>query len=250
MPTINLSFADQTYSSSNKPSIETLKSDLSAIEAAVNALTDVNIATGADINPAKLDTSKALTLNNNIALQFRNTSAALDAYIKETVDNDLGYNVATGERHSFMVNGVEIFSLTSVSAKTDYSPTWTADSGTNPAVGNGTLTGWYFKIGTWVYFRVHLASGSSTTWGTSVNWRIGLPVVAADETQTGAEAYYLDAGSGEAMGYGFKIPAGGVQYCQIGGAAGGFWDNVTPISWSSAGAGDQWIVQGWYRAAS
>jgi len=39
---LNLSFPDSTYTSANKPSVETLKSDLSLIETGVNALIDTD----------------------------------------------------------------------------------------------------------------------------------------------------------------------------------------------------------------
>lgn len=54
MPTVNLSFPDSSYSALNKPSITTLKDDLTALEAAINALTNDNIAAGAGIEYSKL----------------------------------------------------------------------------------------------------------------------------------------------------------------------------------------------------
>jgi hypothetical protein len=53
MSTINLSFPDQSYSDSNKPSVTTLKSDLTTIETATNALDNENIASDADIAISK-----------------------------------------------------------------------------------------------------------------------------------------------------------------------------------------------------
>ena len=60
---INLSFPDSTYSSSNKPSAVTLKSDLAIIETAVNAMpvkaTGAEVTAGTD--DAKFLTPKAVT---------------------------------------------------------------------------------------------------------------------------------------------------------------------------------------------
>ena len=59
MATINLSFPDQSYSDSNLPSVTTLKSDLTAIETAINALDNNNIAVGANIDGDKIEASSA-----------------------------------------------------------------------------------------------------------------------------------------------------------------------------------------------
>jgi hypothetical protein len=61
-------------------------------------------------------------------------------------------------------------------AWTSFTPTWTA-LGTSPALGNGTLTGFYTQIGKLVSFRVRFVAGSTTTFGTS-QWNFALPVTA------------------------------------------------------------------------
>lgn len=55
-----------------------------------------------------------------------------------------------------------------------FTPTWTG-SGTNPALGNGTLTGKYTRFGKTLFGRVILTAGSTTTYGTG-SWRFSLPV--------------------------------------------------------------------------
>ena len=54
-----------------------------------------------------------------------------------------------------------------------YSPTWTT-SGTQPSIGNGTLTGRYIKIGRLVFCKIFFQAGSSTTFGTG-GWLFALP---------------------------------------------------------------------------
>ncbi|MFJ3663165.1 hypothetical protein ACIPPM_22170 [Streptomyces sp. NPDC090119] len=61
-------------------------------------------------------------------------------------------------------------------AWTAYTPTWTAS--TNPALGNGTLSGRYMKIGRTVLCEVTLTTGSTTTYGSGV-YSFGVPVPAA-----------------------------------------------------------------------
>jgi hypothetical protein len=62
---------------------------------------------------------------------------------------------------------------------TTYTPTWTAS--TNPALGNGTLTGRYIKIGRTVTVSILLTCGSTTTYGSGA-YAFGLPFPAAAAT--------------------------------------------------------------------
>lgn len=73
------------------------------------------------------------------------------------------------------------FLLGSGAAWGAYSPAWTANT-TNPAKGNGTLTGKYLQIGRLVHFRILLLGGSTTTWGSGA-YRWSLPVEAADSSE-------------------------------------------------------------------
>lgn len=62
------------------------------------------------------------------------------------------------------------------SAWTSYTPTWTAAT-TNPAIGNGSITGQYIQLGPVVWYRGKILMGSTTTYG-SGEWRISVPVSA------------------------------------------------------------------------
>lgn len=57
---------------------------------------------------------------------------------------------------------------------TSYTPTWTAAT-TNPAIGNGTITAAYRRIGKTVHFRIQITMGSTTTYGAGA-WFLTLPV--------------------------------------------------------------------------
>lgn len=48
---------------------------------------------------------------------------------------------------------------------TQYTPVW-ASSGTQPAIGNGTINGRYLQLGKLVYGTIVLTMGSTTTYGT------------------------------------------------------------------------------------
>lgn len=58
-----------------------------------------------------------------------------------------------------------------------YTPTWTAST-TNPALGNGTLTGRYTVLGKTCVGSIYLLMGSTTTYGSGA-WALGLPFTAA-----------------------------------------------------------------------
>jgi len=57
-----------------------------------------------------------------------------------------------------------------------YTPTWSADS-VNPAIGDGTKTGKYIRIGNLIFGYVLIVMGSTTTYG-SGNYSFSLPVSA------------------------------------------------------------------------
>ncbi|ARF75675.1 hypothetical protein B7C62_28035 [Kitasatospora albolonga] len=61
---------------------------------------------------------------------------------------------------------------------TAYTPAWTS-SGTNPALGNGSITGRYMKIGRTVHVSILLVGGSTTTWGTGA-YSIAAPFTSAN----------------------------------------------------------------------
>ncbi|MEU2143627.1 hypothetical protein ABZ741_04850 [Streptomyces globisporus] len=62
-------------------------------------------------------------------------------------------------------------------AWTSYTPTWTS-SGTNPSLGNGSITGRYMKVGRTCTASILLTTGSTTTYG-SGTYLFGLPFTAA-----------------------------------------------------------------------
>lgn len=75
-----------------------------------------------------------------------------------------------------------------------YTPTWTG-SVTNPAIGNGTLTGRYIIVGRIVFLDIQLIIGSTTTFGSGF-WTFSLPLAAVDTTaQVGGNASVLDNGT-------------------------------------------------------
>ena len=59
-----------------------------------------------------------------------------------------------------------------------YTPTWTSNIGT-PSLGNGTITGKYFRLGKMVIINVSLNFGSTTSVAGTDTWYISLPIQSA-----------------------------------------------------------------------
>lgn len=74
-----------------------------------------------------------------------------------------------------------------------YTPVWTA-SVTNPTIGNGTINGYYTKIGNMVTVNIIISMGSTTTYG-SGSYSISIPFTSARINQVGA-GYIFDNGTG------------------------------------------------------
>ena len=80
------------------------------------------------------------------------------------------------------------------SAWSSYSVSWTSQSNPQPAIGNGTLTGYYKVIGKTAFVRVKLNWGTTTSGGTG-DWRFSLPVNAASSDGIQFPCSILDNGN-------------------------------------------------------
>lgn len=119
--------------------------------------------------------------------QRTNGGTGTAAYIKETGAGNTGW-VALGSGGG----GPAVTTGT-------YTPTL-ATSGTAPSLGNGTLTGDYYRIGDLVYCNAEFTVGSTTTLGTG-DIRLGLPI-ARTLTQT-------------ILGVGLIVMFSGVRYTLV-----------------------------------
>jgi collagen type I/II/III/V/XI/XXIV/XXVII alpha len=123
-----------------------------------------------------------------------------------------------------------------------YTPTWTASSGTAPAIGNGTLTGRYWQLGATVYFRIQLLSGSTTTYGTGY-WQFALPVTASS-TAYQTTAGYAYNGATFYAAYAYISPGASITYAEC---SNGTILYNSPFTWAS---GDFLVLEGMYESNS
>lgn len=139
----------------------------------------------------------------------------------------------------------------SIKAEFDYPPTtftpvWTG-AGSNPSIGNGTLTGRFFRLGNIVVATWNVVAGTTTTFG-SGGYNLSLPVPAA---------------SGQRWTIGGDLLDGGVQHYTATGIINGgsvFEEIVAsssatgPVPWAATtpftfGNGDRMTLTGIYTAA-
>jgi hypothetical protein len=68
---------------------------------------------------------------------------------------------------------------------TSYTPVWTAVTGTNPTIGNGTITGAYRQVGKFITFRIVIVAGTTTGFGSGVFSFTYPPFAPIDSTTNG-----------------------------------------------------------------
>jgi hypothetical protein len=133
-------------------------------------------------------------------------------------------------------------------AWTAYTPQWTAAS-SNPAIGNGTIEGYYKVIGKTCFVRGNIAMGSTTTFGTG-EWYVSMPFTASHADAILMTVTLLDNGSnwynatmaGARAGFNHKAP---MQYQNVAGTASDV--NATgPFTWATS---DRFIWNGSYEIA-
>ena len=124
-----------------------------------------------------------------------------------------------------------------------YTPAWTAVTA-NPSLGNGTLTGRYFKIGKLYIVEISLAMGSTTTFGTG-NYRWSLPTAAASGAPILGIADAEDSGTANYTGLTRLVTT--TTFCVIVDGAATQWSPTVPFTWAVSVDTARFMVA--YRAA-
>ena len=128
---------------------------------------------------------------------------------------------------------------------TPYTPTWRA-SGTQPVLGNGSLIGVYTRAGRSIDFRIGIAMGSTTTYGTGT-YSFDLPVPAAtgEVGYVAGRAAMVDASAGVRAGRDVLI--GTATAINLSSEAGAFVGQTVPWTWANT---DYSQARGRFEAAS
>src|SRR5690606_23340806 len=132
-----------------------------------------------------------------------------------------------------------------------YTPSWVS-SGTQPNLGNGTLTGQYTLIGDTCHFHITLTFGSTTSFGTGTH-RLTLPQAAHSSfTNTMHKALVFDADGNPTRHEGIGIIEASNTAVLMAAASADSVTSVrlmtstTPFTWAT---GDFYEVCGFYRIA-
>lgn len=126
-----------------------------------------------------------------------------------------------------------------------YTPTWGGTS--DPAIGNGVLSGRYMRVGKTITANITIVMGSTTTYG-SGTWTLSLPVASVFTTTT-----YVNLGSvsmrdtsASANSTGVAILANQTTARMVVGSSNAFVSTTAPWTWAN---GDTLSVTLNYEAA-
>jgi hypothetical protein len=183
-----------------------------------------------------------LVLNSGSNLQINNSGLA-------TINNRLqvsGSTILSGSTN--LTGSVTINESRIDNGWTAYTPQWTAAS-SNPAIGDGTIEGYYKVIGKTCFVRGNIVIGTTTTLG-SGEWYVSMPFTASHADAILMSATLLDNGTawynatvaGARAGFNHKAP---IQYQTTGGTAGDV-NATAPFTWISS---DRFIWNGSYEIA-
>jgi hypothetical protein len=117
-------------------------------------------------------------------------------------------------------------------ASETYTPAWTS-TGAAPAIGNGTLTGMYFRINKLIIARATWTAGGTTNFGGG-NYRISLPITSNGANFLTGYAQYTDASTFNTYNMTCQpITTTTVQMVANVLGLNGVWGQATPIAMAS-----------------
>lgn len=132
---------------------------------------------------------------------------------------------------------------------TTYTPSWGAST-TNPTLGNGTLVGRYFKIGSFVFVRIGLNIGSTTGIGSGA-YSFALPFTPAAFLTGGfvwstGSGTLNDSGTGQHAVNAYILTIGGVERVRLMTNTGADVAHNVPFTWAN---GDDLDISIAYQSA-
>lgn len=232
MAQVALTFPDSTYSSSNKPSVATLKSDLQAIETAHNDL-DTNAVTATSTTVMTNKTLTAPVITSPVIRTWDGWQSVADtwAYASATtitVPSGAASLYQKGDKIKLTANSVVLYAYVASVSDTvltvignpltnhtftnvfvsraespfgfpttfAYTPTF-ASSGTQPVLGSSTITGKFWMKGTVCWYTGKLAVTTGGAWSSGTGtYRFGLPVTSSAQQYRG-QGTAFDSGTAD-----------------------------------------------------
>jgi len=133
-----------------------------------------------------------------------------------------------------------------------WTPTWSS-SGTQPALGNGTLTAKYRQLGKIVFVSIKFVAGTTTTFGTGT-YKLTYPVTPISTYNTSSGGWCLQGYSEDLASVAYNVHGArtvsltefsvNIYAPQTGNV--GQWAQTFPFTWAT---GDFWSATGLYEAA-
>lgn len=134
---------------------------------------------------------------------------------------------------------------------TDYTPVWSGNTGTQPSLGNGVITGKYSKLGFLTFFKIKLIMGSTSTYGTSSIWYFTLPDTGQGDFYVFGNALCYDNDIGSLYYYfvrNISISAGSPDDRVLVAKDGGSYvKNTVPMTWA---VNDVLTLNGYYESVN
>lgn len=112
-----------------------------------------------------------------------------------------------------------------------YTPTWTAAS-VNPAIGNGSIDGRYYKLGKLCFVSIKVVMGSTTTFGTGA-WFFSLPAIPATFSPQLGSCRVLDSGTNFRTGVAVTLSDGTARMQGTIDSDTSTLDSARPMTWAS-----------------
>lgn len=134
----------------------------------------------------------------------------------------------TDTNRQLIYDGADWVTVLEISAFNTFATTW-ASSGTQPAIGNGTLDCRWIRMGRCVVAHYGLVTGSTTTYGTGA-YSLSLPVARNTTTRQGGGGHLFDT---SASAYNASTPRCTAQTFNIVAATGGLVTPSIPWTWAT-----------------
>jgi hypothetical protein len=114
-------------------------------------------------------------------------------------------------------------------AATSYTPTWGVLSGSAPSLGNGTLSGVYFRLGALLHIGISLTWGSTTSAAGTGIWTFSTPV---NFTGVLGAAIAIDISAGARYPF-MPVPSASAAFFLMNFAGTGFISDGQPFVWAN-----------------
>ena len=201
---------------------------------ATNILTLSVASSIAALSFIRSDLSNTVTLTQTAANILTSTAQIV-------LPNDPTTNLQSATKQ-YVDNNLATIQPASIAAAigpwTAYTPIWTGAS-TNPVIGNGTITGYWRRIGDSIEIMIELLPGSSTTFGSGA-WGFSLPPgLTIDLTKTTSSnilgAMQVNPG---ALTYVLEVRVGSVANTLGAYTSSGWLSSMVPATWGTASSLD------------